>query len=557
MDSKPKFAVFNSTGNLLRGEPKFNRSEYSEIAKKCDKAECSLFCRVDSTGTLILGRRLLVRAAGGREERVSVIAEFAGGDAAGVFETFYDGVQGAVENLEGMSYQVVGIWEEGDTLTHAALPAASTCFLDLTSQSSQVPPVRSPRESIPGVLTSLCAGKIIANEKITIPLATIKDGIALIRDVFLALRSKCRLKIPFSCALAKYHPETDLWVTPDDTGLQRGGRPDEGVHDREYFQALYCSLKDELSIGKTDREGLAREAKTKFFESAGVSNIIKLFPNRYDSLFRLYLHDRAALEKLFSSFHPNCPSLSDKTTLAVIEVLASGGRRNASGSDWLYPADPVSKYAPELIKSLDGDTKYQAWKILITKRYFIEQLVEELVSDALTCGNKKGIDLLSRMLLSNNGERDSFAVIIGKKTMGMGFDETVERMRAFLRWNGERSEAMKMMYGALRDQAERRGDLYRALTRVERAETLTWTGKEIRRKDSYLRRRRIRILLALIALFVVATILVFFVLPLVGVDLAGDILQVFSSTGDMESGVTGSEAHPVTLSQSASETGGE
>lgn len=539
LDSKPKFPVFNSTGSLLQGAPEFGRAEYSEIAKKCDRAECSLYCRVDSRGMLILGRRFLVRAAGGREERVSVLAEFAG-DPARAFEIFYDEARSAVENLDDLSYQVVGIWEAGDLTDHAASPAVSASYLDPTPLSTRGAPERSPREPA-GALVPLCAGKLIANEGVTIRPPTIGVGLALIRDVFLGIRTKCRLKIPFSCALARYHPETDLWLTADENGPQRGSGSGDGIHDREYFQALYRYLESNPAIGTTDRGGLAREAKSKFFGSVGASRIITLFPSRHDALFGLYLHDPAALEKLLQGFPSDLPlRLSGETSLAVIRGLVSaGGRRNASGLDWLYPAGPVGRYAPELIKRLSGDNKYLAWGILIENGYFIESVVDDLVQDILNYGNEKGIALLSLMTFANNEERESFTAITRKKVDEMRFDEAVARIKAFLRWDGKRSEAMKVVFTALCNQADWRGDLYRALTRAERAETLNWTNKKVQKKLSHYRRRRLRILLlGILALSVAATALVFFILPLVGIDLAGNIIQVFSSLGDMVSGAT-------------------
>lgn len=530
LDSELRFAVFNSTGNLLRGERGFDRAEYSEIAKKCDRGECSLYCRVDSTGILILGRRFLVRAMGGREERVSVVAEYTGGDIAGAFGTFYDGARSAVENLEDRSYQVVGIWEEGDILDHTPLSTVSTSSPDPTFLFPGVGSY-SLREPVSGALMPLYAGKIIANEEATVRLSATRPGLALIQDVSSALRTDCRLKIPFSCALAKYHPETDLWVTADEAGQQRKGGPDDGVHGSEYFQALYRYIERGAAIGTTDRNSFAREAKTGFFESEGASRIIGYFPNGYDSLFRLYLHDSAALEKLLRGIPSDRPlSLSEGVSLDVLRALASGGRRSPSASSWFYPADPVRTYAPALIRGLSGSNRDQAREILVKEGYFIESVVEELVSDALKYGNSKGIDLLSRMTLANDGERESFAAITGKKVAGMGFDEAVERIKAFLQWNGKRSEAMQKALLALCNQAERTGDLYRALTRAERAEILTWTGKKVWKKPTYHRRRRIHILLVvLLALFAVTIVLVFLVLPLVGIDIAGDISQIFSS----------------------------
>ena len=552
LDSEPKFAVFNSTGNLLQGELGFDGPDYSEIAKKCDRTECSLYCRVGNTGVLTLARRYLVKASGGREERVSVIAEFAGGDTIGAFQVFDDGALRAVESLEGRNYRVVGVWEEGDIPVHAIPRVVSASSQGSKTVSSQVAPTCSPGKLISDDLVSLCAGKIIANEKMTIRLSKIGDSPVLIRDVSSALRTDCRLKISFSCALAKYHPETDLWVNLNETGQQGGSGPENDIHDREYYQALYHYLRGGSSIATTDRETCAKEVKTKFFESAGASRIIGFFPNRHDSLLRLYLHDPDALGKLLQVLFVHPLNLSGETSLAVIKAMASGGRRSASGSDWLYPADPVYRYAPVLIKGLSGETKYQARKILIEKGYFIEPLVEELVRDTLKSGNEKNIDILSRMIFNNNGEMEFFTAVTDKMVKTLSFGEAVERMKAFLRWSGKRSEAMKRVYVALYAQATLNGDLYQFFTRTERAETQFWTGTTVRKRPSY-RRSRVpsTLMLALVVLLVVIVlVLVFFVLPLVGIDLAGDILQVFAPAGEMVSGVieeVGEVPHPTAL----------
>lgn len=529
LDSELRFAVFNSSGYLLGGDRVFDRAEYSEIAKRCDRAECSLYCRVGDRGVLILGRRFLVRAMGGREERVSVVAESTSGDITTAFETFYDGARGAVENLEDRSYQVVGIWEEGDMLDHTPISRMSTSSPDLTSLSTKVGS-DSRREPVSGALMSLCAGKIIANEEVVVRLSA-ATGLALIEDVFLALRKDCNLKIPFSCALAKYQPETDLWVTPDEAGQQRKGGHDYEVDGSEYFRALYRYIARGATIDTIDRNGFAREAKTRFFESEGESRIIGYFQNRHDLLFGLYLHDSAALEKLLRGIPPDRPlNLSEETSLDVLRALASGRRRSPSAPGRLYLSDPVRKYAPALIKGLSGSNRYQARKILVDGGYFIESEVEGLVSDVLKHGNSKDLDLLSRMTFANEVERKFFADTTGKKVAQMDFDGTVERIKDFLRWNGNQSEAMETMLLELCNWAERTGDLYRALTRAERAEILTRTGNRVRKKPRSNRRHRIHlILLILLVLFVVAIVVVFLVLPHMGINIAGDISQFFSS----------------------------
>jgi len=553
LDSELRFAVFNSSGYLLGGDRGFDRAEYSEIAKRCDRAECSLYCKVGDTGTLILGRRFLVRAIGGREERVSVVAESTGGDITRGFETFYDGARGAVENLEDRSYQVVGIWEEGDILDHTPLSRVSTFSQDPTSLSSKVGS-DSRREPVSGALMSLCAGKIIANEEVTIRLSA-TTGLTLIQDVFLALRKDCNLKIPFSCALAKYQPETDLWVIPDEAGQQRKGKTDYEADGSEYFRALYRYIASGATIDTIDRNGFAREAKTRFLKSVGASRIIGYFPNRHDLLFRLYLHDSVALEKLLGDIPPDrLLNLSEEISLAVLRALVSGGRRSPSASGWLYPPDPVRKYAPRLIKGLSKSNRYQARKIFVDGGYFIESEVEGLVSDVLKHGNGKDIDLLSRMTFANEVERKFFADTASKKVAQMDFDGTVERIKDFLRWNGNQSKAMEMMLLELCNRAERTGDLYRALNRAERAEILTRTGKRVWKKPKSNRRHRIHLLLLiLLVLFVVAIVVVFLVLPYMGINVAGDISQFFSS---IMPGATENASDLASMPQSSEARGG-
>lgn len=563
MDSEPKFAVFNSTGNLLQGGLEFDAPEYSEIAKRCDRAECSLYCRVGSAGILTLARRYLVRAAGGREERVSAIAEFNGGDTLGAFQAFDEGAQRAVESLEDRNYRVIGVWEEGDIPVHTILRTASAPSRGSRTPSFQVASVCPSGELIPDDLVSLCAGKIIANEMVTIRLPKIGDSLALIRDVSSALRTGCGLKISFSCALAKYHPETDLWVNLSEAGQQGGNGSGDDIHGRGYYQALYCYLRSRASIATTDREICAQGAKTKFFESAGASRIIGFFPSGQDSLFRLYLHNPETLGRLLQAFVDRPLNLSGETSLAVIKALASGGRRSASKSDWLYPTDPVYMYAPVLIKGLSGETKYQARKTLIEKGYFIEPLVEELVRDTLKSGTEKNIDLLSWMTFNNKDEVEFFTAVIDRMAQTLSFAEAVERMKAFLRWNGKRNEAMKKVYVALYVQATSNGDLYRSLTRAEREKTQFWTGKAVRKRPSYRRFSVVPtlmlVLVVLLIVIVIALVLVFFVLPLVGIDITGDVFQVFAPVSETVSGAAeeASEAPTPTGLPHLTETGGE
>lgn len=564
LDSEPRFAVFNSTGNLLQGELEFDAPEYSEIAKRCDRAECSLYCRVGNAGILTLARRYLVRAAGGREERVSVIAEFKGDDTLGAFQAFDDGAQRAVESLEDRNYRVIGVWEEGDIPVHTIPRAASAPFRVSRPPSFQVASVCSSGEPVPDDLVSLCAGKIVANEMVTIRLSEIGNSPALIRDVSSALRTDCRLKISFSCALAKYHPETDLWVNLNEAGQQGGSGSGNAIHDREYYQALYCYLRSRVSVTTTDREICAQEAKTKFFESAGASRIIGLFPDGHDSLFRLYLHNPDTLGRLLQALVDRPLNLSGETSLAVIEAMASGGRRGASGSDWLNPQESIYRYAPILVKGLSGETRYQARRVLIEKGYYIESVVEELVRDTLRSGNEKNIDLLARMNLnSSTGEMESFAATTKQMVEALSFGEAVEGIKAFLRWGGKRSEAMKKVFTALYAQAVLNGDLYRSLTRAERAEIQSWIGRTVRRNPSYHRFRvasTLRLaLVMLLVVIVIALVLVFFVLPYMGMDITGGALQGFTPGVEMVSGTAegAGEAPPPAGLSHLTGTGGE
>lgn len=560
LGSEPKFAVFNSTGHLLRGMPGLDGPDYSELAKKCDRAECSLYCKVGSTGVLTLARRFLVRATGGREERVSVIAEFTDGDTLTAFQAFEGGARQAVESLEDRDYHVIGIWEEGDISAHATSPTVSVSFHSSENPSSRATPTGSPEKLFPDALVSLCAGKIIANEEVAIRLSKIADSLNLIQNVSSAIRTGCRLKIPFTCALARFHTETDLWVNHIEESQQRGCGPENDVLGQEYYQALYRNLRGGPPITTTDRETCAKEAKIGFFKSAGVSRVIGFFPSNRDSLFRLYLHDSDVLGKLLQAHSDRPLSLSGETSLAVIKAMVSGDRRRASKSDWLYTADPVYRYTPVLIKGLSGETKHQARKILIEKGYFIEPLVEELVHDTLKSGTEKNIDLLSRMTFNTKGEVEFFTAVTDKMAKTLSFVEAVERVKAFLRWKGKRSEAMKRVYMALYVQATLNGDLYRLLTRAERGESQFWTGKTVSKRPSH---RRFSVaptfMLALVVLLVVVIVLVLFALPLVGIDIIGDILQAFAPVGETVSGAAeGASVVPTpTDLPHLTETGGE
>ncbi len=543
-DSELRFAVFNSTGNLLQGDRRFESVECSEIAKKCDRTECSLYCMADSTGTLILGRRFLVRVTGGREERVSVVAEYTGDDIAGVFEIFYDGARNAVENLEDRSYQVIGIWEEGDLSDHE----------DPRSPSRKTDS-RFPRKPASSAMMSLYAGKIIANEEVTVQLPAI-EGLALIHDIFPALMTHCRLKIPFSCALAKYPPETDLWITPDEAEQGKGG-PDDGSYGVEYFKALYRYIERGAVIRATDRDSFAREAKSGFLKDETVSNIIGYFSGRCDPLLRLYLHDPAALKKLLQDIHPGrLSTLSEEVSLGTLRALASGGRRGSSMlspthpgdpvgissagtnsriysmSDLLNLEDPVVKHAPALIKRLSESNRHKAREILIENGYFVKPVVEELVSDALKYGSSNGIELLSRMTLASGSEQESFAAITRKAVSRLDFELVVERIKAFLQWDGKRSEAMNTVFRELRNKAERDGDLYRALTRAERRGILDWTGKEVWKKSQVSRYRKIltpRVILVLVVVVIAVTAILVFLVLYMEIDVAGYLSQFIPS----------------------------
>jgi hypothetical protein len=119
LKTKSYLGIYNSTGKLLKGNELLER--YTELAIQLD-AKRSAFYLESKENNIILGCSLSVKADNGREERVVFIQinknislrEQINFDIQ-LLTKFYKRVKYEVENLELKKYQLVGLWNEGNS----------------------------------------------------------------------------------------------------------------------------------------------------------------------------------------------------------------------------------------------------------------------------------------------------------------------------------------------------------------------------------------------------------------------------------------------------------
>lgn len=324
--SRPGFVIYDSTGNLLKGNE--FPEKYRELALYINTNKSALYFE-SHEGHIIFGCSLRVQGEHEHEHEqeendqeetlvfIQVFDEIA--DGIKQIPEFYDNAVLEIRRFESKKYNIIGLWDEGD--------------LNKIKQTD-----------VPKKVLVYTAGKIIAGEKVSIQASDANLAINLIVNVIFMLKSV--LFSNFIFIASRYPSESDLSISLNELKPEIIFDPDLKSKISKcaygYYSLLYFTF-NKSNKKFSSRESLAFEIQKKTM-AENESTLINSFNscNALPDLFRIYDGDIEILKCMaFNLIHK-------KDSEKLIPILKNN-------------SELMKKLMPELIKEIVNSNEIRSF----------------------------------------------------------------------------------------------------------------------------------------------------------------------------------------------------
>lgn len=509
-NSVSDFGIYSSSGELLKGSPRFE--EYTALAKQLDIKRTALYFE-SRDNKVILGCSLLARIRMGREERVVFIEVFSSYklDPEGMWiKKFYEKARAAVEGLESIRYEVIGLWEAGDLDSFDFYPP---------SGDSLAYPI----------------GKVLSMQRVSAGVSGPAEGVSLAGSLVSQLKPV--LPLGFSFALSLYPSEVDFSAGPGESDpdlylengniilnpVSRDSKNLEPSYPAEYYEFRYRAF-----VRMTEKQGFPENIRNrkellgeilKALTIDSGSEITDSFLKKGDveSLFELCRDSPEALKTLADSL------IAKGRTYRIVvfrdKKLAADVVRKLSRTDSVSKG--LEAFMLDLYRGLSRSEKGEVQRYLLENGLFYESFVSELAGLLVETSRKSKaahslLSLCAGVSFSGNSSRKkAFISGLHRGLDGLGPAETVYFLKYILSTLDGVAEGGRLLLKILVDQSAG-NDFVLELSENDVIKLDTWLGSdyfELREEKNHKRRKklmkRVRVFSLIFGVFAVFGILAF------------------------------------------------